>query len=104
MYEIAYNLGIPVYEIEQNMPYTELLKWISFFRSRPVGWREDQRTFLLLKSLGYKGGPEALFPTLKQIKQNKVENQQPDRAVPKGQFLEKMMKAVGGDGSNWKPK
>lgn len=81
------------------MPYTELLKWISFFNSRPIGWREDQRTYLLLKSFGFKGSPESLFASLKQIKQNQVHNQKPDQAVPKGKFLEKMLKAVNGDGS-----
>lgn len=86
------------------MPYTELLKWIEFFNTRPIGWREDQRTYLVLRSLGYKGSPESLFATLKKIKGNQVENQKPDRAVPKGAFLDKLLKAKNGDGSDFKLK
>ena len=103
IYEVAFNLGIPVYEIENKMPYTELLKWISFFNSRPVGWREDQRTFLILKSFGFKGKAEDLFASLKQIKTNQIDNQKPDKALRKGKFLEKMLSAVNGDDSGWKP-
>ena len=80
------------------MSYTELLKWISFFNSRPIGWREDQRTFLLLKAFGFKGQAEEVFATLKQIKTNQVNKQTPDQAMPKGKFLDKLLSAKGGDG------
>jgi hypothetical protein len=85
------------------MPYTELLKWVNYFNTRPVGWREDQRTFLLLKANGFKGEGEDLFASLKQMKKNQLDAQTEDRAIPKGKFLESMLKAVNGDGSGWKP-
>jgi len=85
------------------MPHTEFINWCKFFRERPPGWQEDQRTFLMMKSFGYKGKAESLFPSLKQIKREQEKKQEPDRAVPKGKFLEKMLKATGGDGSGWSP-
>lgn len=85
------------------MPYTEMVKWISFFKRRPVGWREDQRTFMLLKAQGIKETSENLFPTLKMIAESSREKQVPDKAVPKGKFLELMLKAKKGDNSGWKP-
>ncbi|MDB4378619.1 hypothetical protein N9Z41_02495 [bacterium] len=84
------------------MPYTELLKWVDFFNKRPIGWQEDQRTYLLLRSLGYKGSGESLFPSLLRLKQEHEKAQTPDKAVPKGKFLDMMMKAKNGDGFNWK--
>ena len=103
MFEVAFNLGIPVYQIENEMPYTELLKWVAFFNSRPIGWREDQRTYLILRSFGFKGSPEDVFASLRHMKQNDTKKQKPDQALPKGKFLEKMLKAVNGDNSDWKP-
>ena len=79
------------------MPYEELLKWVDFFKSRPIGWREDQRTFMLLKAQGIKGSADSIFPTLKSLKVKEENKNQPDRAVPKGKFLELMTKARGGD-------
>jgi len=86
------------------MPYDELLKWTSFFKQRPVGWQEDQRTFLLLRAAGVKGSAESIFQSLKTIKQGQQDKQIPDRAVPKGKFLDMMLRAKGGDSSGWKIK
>jgi len=85
------------------MPYEELVKWVDFFKSRPVGWREDQRTFMLLKAQGVKSSAQELFPTLKFMKMYEENKQIPDQAVPKGKFLELMMKAKNGDESGWNP-
>jgi len=87
-----------------EMPYDELLKWTIFFKERPVGWQEDQRTFLLLRAAGVKGSAESIFPSLKTIKQGQQDRQTPDRAVPKGKFLDMMLRAKGGDSSGWKIK
>ena len=97
MFEIAYNLGIPVYKMMQEMPYTELLKWIDFFKSRPVGWREDYRAYMLMSSFGFKGKPEQAFTSLRQLKQEEEKRKVNDRAVPTGLFLQKMITAVNGD-------
>lgn len=84
------------------MPYTELINWVEFFKKRPVGWREDNRTYMLLRSQGIKEKPENLFHSLKLIKQDEINSQIPDKAVPKGLFLEKLMKAKNGDDSGFK--
>jgi hypothetical protein len=84
------------------MPYLELIKWIDFFNKRPVGWREDQRTYLMLRSQGIKESAENLFPTLKIIKDNSVKSQKDDHAIPRGKFLDLMLKAKNGDDSGWK--
>jgi hypothetical protein len=82
------------------MPYTELLKWCSYFKKRPIGWREDQRTFLMLQAQGFKGKPEDVFATLKQMKDNTPVELS---ALPKGKFLEMMMKSSDKDDSGWTP-
>lgn len=103
IYEIAYNLGIPVYKLMAEMPYDELKKWVTFFRERPPGWREDYRTYIGLKMWGYKGKPGDVFPSLAIIESVKNSKEQAGMVLPKGKFLEKMLKAVGGDTSGWKP-
>jgi len=89
---------MPVYVLEDQMPYTEMIKWIEFFKRRPPGWREDQRAYMLLRAQGVKEKAENLFPTLRMLAVAKEESQVPDRAVPQGKFLELMKKAKGGDG------
>jgi len=91
---------MPVYQLKDEMTYVELLKWISYFKARPIGWREDQRTFLLLQAAGFKGKPESIFQSLKQIKENIPAEV---KALPKGKFLEMMMQSKDGDGSGWTP-
>ena len=92
---------MPVYKLEEEMPYTEFVKWIEFFRRRPAGWRDDQRTYLLLRAQGVKEKAENIFPTLKMMAQHEESKQVPDKALPKGKMLEMMMKAKNGDGSGW---
>jgi hypothetical protein len=84
------------------MPYEELLKWVEFFNRRPVGWREDYRTYLFLRTQGVKESPENIFPSLKQLQKHESKRSEPDRAVPKGKFLDMLLKAKGGDGSKLK--
>jgi hypothetical protein len=79
--------------IQNEMAYEEFLKWILFFKERPLGWREDQRTYMLLRAQGAKGKPEDFFPTLRMLKQKEVERQIPDQAKPKGKLLEMMQAA-----------
>lgn len=91
---------MPVYKIMEEMPQSELSKWGQYFKQRPYGWREDQRTAVLLQAQGYKGKPEDVFNTLKQLKQNIPAEV---KALPKGKFLEMMMGAKDGDDSGWNP-
>jgi len=46
------------------MPYEEFIGWTLYFSKRPVGWREDQRTYLLLSVQGVKKKPQEIFPSL----------------------------------------
>jgi len=64
---------MPVYKIEQEMPYDELLGWMHYFEARPEGWREDQRTYLVLRALGLKEKAEKIFPTLDAIKKEEYQ-------------------------------
>ena len=90
---------MPVFMIENDMPYTELLKWIDFFKKHPVGWREDHRTVMLMKAQGVKARPEDLFASLRQISKANQDSKVNDRAIPSGLFLQRMLKAKGGDSS-----
>jgi len=62
-----------------------------------VGWREDQRAYMFLRTQGVKESAEKLFPTLDMIKRNSIKLDKPDQAKPKGKFLELMKKARDGD-------
>lgn len=106
MFEIAYALGIPVYQIENEMPYTELLKWVTYFRKQPRGWREDQRAVMIMRSFGFKGKDEDVFPSLRAMKHYAEEQRaarEDSNVTPSGMFLQKMLKAKNGDNSGWKP-
>lgn len=82
------------------MDYVEFVKWCSFFQKRPIGWREDQRTYMLLSAQGLKEEPENLFPTLRALKENIPTE---IKALPKGKFLDMMLTAKNGDNSEWTP-
>lgn len=87
----------------EEMPYEELLKWVSFFKDRPFGWREDQRTLMIMKSFGFKGKGSDVFPSLRAMEQNRQANIDAGKVLPTGNFLEKMLKARNGDDSGWVP-
>jgi hypothetical protein len=68
IYELAFKLHMPVYRLLTEMPYEELLGWFEYFRQRPSGWQEDQRTYMLLQAQGVKEKPEKLFSSIAAIK------------------------------------
>jgi hypothetical protein len=85
------------------MPYDELLKWIKFFSNKPVGWREDYRTYLVMSSFGgSKLKPEDVFPSVKAVLKHERKSKEKKPILPTGLWLEKMIKAKDGD-HNWKP-
>ena len=96
LYEIAFSLGIPLYQLMGEMPYDELLGWVCYFERRPVSWRDDLRTYHVLRAWGDKRKPEQVFPSLDPIFKPKTE-----RGVIgslKGSFVHKMMlTAKGGE-------
>ena len=77
------------------MPYEEFIVWNQFFMSRPVGWREDYRTSLLLSAQGVKKRGSEIFESLKVIERN-------SRSRISPQFLAVLQNANGGD--EWNPK
>jgi len=79
------------------MPYLELLKWVDYFKKRPIGWREDHRTYMIMAAFGVKEKPEKLFRSLEIITQKDEET-----VLPKGQWLNKMVNSKDGD-HEWKP-
>lgn len=88
------------------MPYTELLKWVTYFRKQPKGWREDQRTVMLMRTFGYKGKDEDVFPSIRAMKIYAEEQRaarEDSQILPKGMFMQNIIKAKNGDNSGWKP-
>jgi len=81
------------------MPYDELLNWVAYFGKRPVGWRDDNRAYLLMRSFGAKGKPEDYFGSLRAIKiaEEDAKSETAGRVAPSGKFLEMMKKARNGD-------
>jgi hypothetical protein len=96
---------MPVYQILDEMPYDELLKWTDYFRKRPANWDSDHRTYMLLRAWGAKGKPEEYFPSLRLIKiaEEGAKTEQAGKVAPSGRFLEMMKKARGGDKLDIKP-
>ena len=93
LYELAFNLGKFVYEIE-NMPYDEFVGWQSYFDIQPVGWREDDRTLKLLQIQGFKGEASSIFQTFARIKATSVREETP---LEKSTVFAFMKNARGGD-------
>lgn len=75
------------------MPYDEYLKWVTFFSKRPIGWREDRRTAMLMRAQGVKASEEEIFPSLRLMRAAEEKEQVPDMAVPKGHILALMSRA-----------
>ena len=72
LYELAFHLGMPVYKIETEMPANELRKWGMYLEARPFGWREDNRTAMLLNAQGVKQSGDEIFPTLRALKDSEA--------------------------------
>ena len=79
------------------MTYQEYVLWLEYFEERPVGWREDRRTYMMLRAAGVKAEGHKLFDSLDKIKKHQEAKQ--NKAVPgAGTFLHMMMmQAKGGD-------
>jgi hypothetical protein len=58
---------MPVYLIESEMPASEMHMWAKYFEARPIGWREDNRTSMLLNAQGVKSSAKEIFPTIAQL-------------------------------------
>lgn len=94
VYEIAFHLKKTIYEIADQMTYEEFLGWLNYFERRPVGWREDSRTYKLLQVQGVKEKPWNLFETLASMKESSAP---PDKNLQNSFLFQKMLSAKGGD-------
>lgn len=99
-------LGMPVYQIMDEMPYTELQGWFKYLRVRPYGWRDDYRAWSIMSSVSMNGGkqkPEEVFESLKAVfdHQRSKKLKLAEGAVPQGVFLQSLLTAKGGDGHDF---
>lgn len=81
------------------MPYDELLKWQLYLERRPIDWRDDLRTYYLMKQQGYDKSPGQLFPSLDAIfkHQERMEDDVRKQRTLKGSALfSKLLGAKGG--------
>jgi hypothetical protein len=84
------------------MSYEEMAGWFTYFNTRPIGWREDQRTFMLLSAQGVKAKAETLFPSLRAISGGNKPTVQDGVITDANKFkssglFAKILKAKGGD-------
>lgn len=95
IYEVAFLLGRTVHEVRYEMTHAELEGWFDYFKRRPPGWREDQRTYMMVSAwAGSKVKPEAMFPSLKALKAEETRS----RGDLRGSLFHKLMlEARGGD-------
>lgn len=94
-------MGMPVEEMLDSMSYHEYIGWLKFLKARPIGWREDLRTYYIMSSMApMKKSASEMFPTVKAVmaseEANKVKIE--EGALPSGVFLAKMLQAKGGTG------
>ncbi len=86
-------LGKSYNEVFYGFADEELKLWVAYLEERPLGWREDFRTYLLLRSAGEKRGPSQIFPSLGPVLSQKRD---PISSL-KGSFLfTQMLNAKGG--------
>lgn len=103
LFELAYVIGMPVYQLVEEMPYTEFLQWQSYFEMRPVGWRDDNRFMRVLQAMGIKEAPEKIFGSLAQMKKAEdansalLPNQISMASLKNSSLFSKMLQAQGGD-------
>lgn len=103
IYEVAYHLRTPIYELADRMTYEELLAWMSYFEQRPPEWRSDDRIYKVLQTQGVKEKPWAIFPSLDAIYNAHKTN---DGTLNVAQFkssalFSKILSAKGGDKLNY---
>jgi len=101
LFELALAIHMSVSDIIE-MPYEEYVGWSLYFNKRPLGWREDHRTYLIMSSFGADIKPEDVFPSLSLLGSGaslpKTKGREPALNTMKGSsMLAKIKSAVGGD-------
>lgn len=93
-YDLAFALGYKIEDILE-MPYEVMCGWMDYFDRYPAGWREDNRTYMLLRAQGAKGKPWDYFPGLKKVFEPK--DAKPTDTLRGSAMFQRMLSAVGGD-------
>jgi len=86
--------------MRDEMPFDEFKMWMRYFRERPLGWREDDRTHKLMRTFGSEAKGEEIFPSLRMMQENipKMKPGQIDVAnLKQSTMFSKMLGAKGGD-------
>ena len=97
LFEIAYHLRMPVYELMNDMTYIELLGWYNYFERRPVEWRADDRAAKLLQAQGVKEKPQSLFASLAAIyEEGKTRDKSATASLKGSALFKKLQSAKGG--------
>jgi hypothetical protein len=77
------------------MSYEEILGWFNYFKRRPVGWREDNRTAISIQATGAEIVPEQAFSSLASLKKYSESDK---KLKLKGSVMfVNMLSAKGGD-------
>lgn len=91
---------MPVGRLLDEMTHDELQGWFNYFERRPIGWREDDRTYKLLSAQGVKEKAHNIFPSLNTIYNgSKVVNEEGMvvSSLKGSQMFMNMLRATGGD-------
>jgi hypothetical protein len=92
---------MPVYKLLKEMPYEELIGWFEYFKKRPVEWRDDNRTALLMQAQGVKEKPERIFPSLRAIK-DIDDDKKTAQTLKSSGLLAKLQAAAVNNNIDWK--
>jgi hypothetical protein len=104
IFELAERKNMIVSEMIERMSYSEMLGWIEYYRMRPVGWREDLRTSLLMQQQGMKEKPQNIFPSLKAIQESREEIPTEARlaqTLKSSGLLFRLQQAAANNGVQW---
>lgn len=85
---------MPVYKIQEEMPYEEFLKWHLYFEKRPIDWRDDYRTYAFLCTQGEKRKPWNVFGTLAHLN---PATEDPSKGLKHSVLIKMMEGAKDGD-------
>ena len=99
LYELALHLHLPFNVMLDSMPYEELLGWINYLERRPIGWREDLRSYNFMCTQGYDKKPGDLYPSLGKIYEEPKEKEEGSLGPSfKGSLMfNKILSAKGGE-------
>jgi hypothetical protein len=95
LFEMAFNLRMTVHEL-MNMSYIEFIGWRYYFERRPIGWRDDDRTYKLLQAQGVKHKPDAVFSSLIPI-YNSISENDKLKGLKSSAMYKFMLGASGGE-------